>query len=228
MSLASLIRRMADAGASSEVIALAVEEIEALQSSLDARRAADRDRKRAQREREKSANVTGQSEDCRGTVTPISAAKVPSEVSPAPLPTNLQTAPLKSPQKKSVELPDWMPVEEWKAFREMRKSMRSVPFTAAAERGIISDLDKLRGEGHDVAKVLLKAVKGGYRGVFGNEQTKATPPAKPLTDDAARRMESYYIDRGDEKHAAEMRRRYPAAFGQIAENVVKLSRGSAT
>jgi hypothetical protein len=91
MSLASLIRRMADAGASSEVIALAVEEIEALQSSLDARRAADRDRKRAQREREKSANVTGQSEDCRGTVTPISAAKVPSEVSPAPLPTNLQS-----------------------------------------------------------------------------------------------------------------------------------------
>jgi hypothetical protein len=216
---AALLDKLLKAGTPTELVAEVAAELaraQAMQELVERRREKDRERKRVPRNSTESEETTEIQE------------KVPSEVSPAPLPTNLQTAPLKSPQKKSVELPDWMPVEEWKAFREMRKSMRSVPFTAAAERGIISDLDKLRGEGHDVAKVLLKAVKGGYRGVFGNEQTKATPPAKPLTDDAARRMESYYIDRGDEKHAAEMRRRYPAAFGQIAENVVKLSRGSAT
>jgi hypothetical protein len=69
VSIATLIRRMAEAGAPPEAIALAVEELEALQASLDARRIADRDRKRDQRERQKSANVTGQSEDSHGTVT---------------------------------------------------------------------------------------------------------------------------------------------------------------
>jgi hypothetical protein len=68
MSIATLIRRMTEAGAPPEAIALAVEEIEALQGSLDARRAADRDRKREQRERQKSANVTGQSEDSHNVV----------------------------------------------------------------------------------------------------------------------------------------------------------------
>lgn len=69
MSIATLIRRMTEAGAPPEAIALAIEEIEALQSSLDALRHADRDRKRAQRERQKSANVTGHSGTCPGQVT---------------------------------------------------------------------------------------------------------------------------------------------------------------
>lgn len=46
MSIASLIRAMSDAGAPSEAIALAVEAIEARDAVVDARKAADRDRKR--------------------------------------------------------------------------------------------------------------------------------------------------------------------------------------
>jgi hypothetical protein len=86
MSLASLVRRMTEAGAPPEAIAIALEEIEAIQSSLDARRHAERDRKRAQRERQKSANVTGQSEDSHGTVTDMSAHRVSldKETSPRP------------------------------------------------------------------------------------------------------------------------------------------------
>lgn len=74
-----------------------------------------------------------------------------------------------------VEIPEWMPADEWAAFRKMRKAMRQVPFTDDAERGIIADLARLRGEGHDPAKVLLKAVKRGWRGVFGDDDTKAKP-----------------------------------------------------
>jgi hypothetical protein len=86
MSLANLVRRMTEAGAPPEAIAIALEEIEAIQSSLDARRHAERDRKRAQRERQKSANVTGQSEDSHGTVTDMSAHRVSldKETSPRP------------------------------------------------------------------------------------------------------------------------------------------------
>lgn len=112
VSLATLIRRMTDAGAPPEAIALAVEEIEALQACLDARRTADRDRKRAQREREKTADVTGQSEDCPETVTDKvfldkeKSPRPPKEINPFPcvrtrarvkhpLPANWQPAPLK-------------------------------------------------------------------------------------------------------------------------------------
>lgn len=93
LSLATLIRRMTDAGAPPEAIALAVEEIEALQSLLDARRVADRDRKRAQRESQKSANVTGHSEDIPETVLGQSGDRVspdkeapqtPKEINPIP------------------------------------------------------------------------------------------------------------------------------------------------
>ena len=88
MSLATLIRRMSEAGAPPEAIALAVEEIEALQASLDARRVADRERKRVQRERQKTADVTGQSGDGHGTVTAnVTDKGSPLEVSPqTPLP----------------------------------------------------------------------------------------------------------------------------------------------
>ncbi len=114
MSLATLIRRMTEAGAPPEAIALAVEEIEAMQELFDVRRTADRDRKRAQREAQKSANVLGQSEDSPETVRDTSAPgfldkkepQTPEKIKPSrvcetrakgkhPLPANWKPAPLK-------------------------------------------------------------------------------------------------------------------------------------
>lgn len=69
MSIATLIRRLGELGATPEMIALAVEEIEADRDCLEARRTADRDRKRAQRERRKSADVTGHGEDVTDRVS---------------------------------------------------------------------------------------------------------------------------------------------------------------
>lgn len=86
MSLATLTRRMADAGASADMIAIVMEEVEALQLSLNARRTADRDRKREQRERQKSANVTGQSEDSHRTVTATSHDRVSLDKETTPRP----------------------------------------------------------------------------------------------------------------------------------------------
>jgi hypothetical protein len=68
MAIATLIRRLGELGATPEMIALAVEEIEADRQCLEARRTAERDRKRAQRERLKSADVTGQVTPCPGDV----------------------------------------------------------------------------------------------------------------------------------------------------------------
>ena len=113
MSIATLIRRMGELGASHEMIALAVEEIEAGQTSLEARRAADRERKRAQREREKSANVTGHSGDCPVTVTdiPQQPPALNKEKAPRP-PTEIKSTPhvCVTPARGWHRLPeDWTP-----------------------------------------------------------------------------------------------------------------------
>lgn len=94
MSLATLARRMADSGASADLIAIVMEEVEALQLSLDARRAADRDRKRAQREAQKSADVTGHSEDSSETVLdiPQSPPALNKEKAPGP-PKEIKSTP---------------------------------------------------------------------------------------------------------------------------------------
>lgn len=127
MSIATLIRKMTDAGAPPEAIALAVEEIEALQMTIDARRSADRDRKRAQRERQKSADVTGQSEDSHGTVTGQSRpSPTPDKFSPqTPHQTNPSPTPPYSPPtspKRGTRLPDdFEPPEDWIAWAMQKR-----------------------------------------------------------------------------------------------------------
>lgn len=113
MSIATLIRRMTDAGAPPEAIALAVEEIEALQMSLEARRYADRDRKRAQRERQKAADVTGHSEDSHGTVTDIPSPLTPplkNTPDPKKYTPPISPQPPKNGCARAFRLPvDWQP-----------------------------------------------------------------------------------------------------------------------
>lgn len=124
MSLATLIRRMTDAGAPPEAIALAVEEIEAMQAVIDSRRLADRDRKRAYRESQKSADVLGQSGDSPETVRDMGfldkekSPRPPKEINPSHvcerrargwhrLPEDFQPRPLPAPVQAKVD--QWPP-----------------------------------------------------------------------------------------------------------------------
>jgi hypothetical protein len=128
-------------------------------------------------------------------------------------------------EKEKIALPDWMPLEAWEAFKRMRKAMK-VPFTIDAERGIIADLDKLRGEGHDPEKLLLKAVKRGWRGVFGDEDTKASKPKLVVPSDPVelrayhKRNAEFYEKIGRPDDAAESRRKL-ASIGQLTSDILK-------
>lgn len=86
MSIAALIRSMADAGAPAEAIALAVEAIEAAQGTVIRQREVARDRKRRQRShgRDDSVTVTGQSRDTDETVTPSAPSLSPPPQTPPP------------------------------------------------------------------------------------------------------------------------------------------------
>jgi hypothetical protein len=76
------------------------------------------------------------------------------------------------------EIPEWVPAEPWAAYVKMRKAHKA-PFTDDAAKVNLRELEKLRDEGHDPDKVLMKAVSKGWRGVFGDDGTK--PDRKALT-----------------------------------------------
>ena len=79
---------------------------------------------------------------------------------------------------KKIELPDWMPAEQWADFVAMRRQKgKRAPFTVAAAKGIVSDLGKLRERGQDVADVLHQSVVNGWSGVFPvNDARRAATP----------------------------------------------------
>jgi hypothetical protein len=90
-----------------------------------------------------------------------------------------------APEKPKFEIPDWVPVEPWQAFVEMRREMergpKKIPFTVGAAKGIVAELEEFRGAGHDIAAILMKSAINSYRGVFAPDQPPSpkgeTPPA---------------------------------------------------
>lgn len=75
-------------------------------------------------------------------------------------------------RKRALVLPDWVPTEEWGAFLESRKKH---PPTERAKRELIATLDKLRGQGHDPAKVLLQSTVNSWRDLFPLRASVAPP-----------------------------------------------------
>ncbi len=140
MTLSELIRAMAAVGATPEAIAIAVDFIEEQSAALDARRTADRERKRKQRSRDIPGTVTGHSADSHGTIPPPKEIPPtpPKEITP-PLPlASLEGKPTRAreePRKTSLR-EDAQPTEgdrriaedagmsqtefreEWRAFRD--------------------------------------------------------------------------------------------------------------
>lgn len=62
--------------------------------------------------------------------------------------------------------PEWVPADQWAEFVQMRKAMRNIPFTDAAAKGVVSDLEKLVDAGNDPAAMLTNAVTNGWRTVY--------------------------------------------------------------
>lgn len=80
-------------------------------------------------------------------------------------------------------LPDWLPLDAWAGFCEMRRAMKRVPFTERAMRLTIRELERLRMEGYDPAAVLDQSTQRGWRGVFPVYGKEAKPAkAEPQGD----------------------------------------------
>lgn len=62
-------------------------------------------------------------------------------------------------------VPEWIPKETWLQFKEFR-IRKKAPLTDLAIKKTISELEKLRSEGHDPQAVLEQSVYRGWTGVF--------------------------------------------------------------
>jgi len=77
--------------------------------------------------------------------------------------------PLKSPL--GFELPDWIPVEQWNDFLEMRKSIRK-PLKIAGIKAAIKKLGEFKEHGEDLQKVLEQSILSSYQGLFPVKKDK--------------------------------------------------------
>lgn len=73
--------------------------------------------------------------------------------------------PPKSPKGESVVLPDWMPLDAWEGFSEMRNRIKK-PMTHRAKGLIVASLGKMRERGIDVKDVLDASTRNGWQDVY--------------------------------------------------------------
>lgn len=69
------------------------------------------------------------------------------------------------PKAQPAAAPDWLPVEAWDRYREMRKALRK-PLTPYGEGLAIGKLALLREQGHDPTAVLNESVLRSWLGLF--------------------------------------------------------------
>jgi len=65
------------------------------------------------------------------------------------------------------ELPDWLDKEAWIAFKDMRKAKgKRCPFTPAAEKRLLWNLDMLRAKGNDPTAMLWQSTVAGWSDIY--------------------------------------------------------------
>jgi hypothetical protein len=93
-------------------------------------------------------------------------------------------------QKQGLIFPEWVPMEAWNGFMEMRRRMRNVPMTPRAEKMLFAELCRLRQAGEDPERVLNVATMKGWRGLFPvSEKGNGNGNGKPKQSSAERLAE---------------------------------------
>lgn len=62
-------------------------------------------------------------------------------------------------------LPDWLPLDAWSAYLEMRRKKRAKPTPHAIDL-VLKELDRLRGKGHDPTEILNTSTRSNWTDVY--------------------------------------------------------------
>lgn len=71
-----------------------------------------------------------------------------------------------------IVLPDWIPLDTWQAFLEMRKKIKK-PATDKAVELLISKLKRFKDAGQDVQAILEKSITSNWQDVFEIKENKS-------------------------------------------------------
>ena len=175
MSYAALIREMIEAGATPQVILIAVEAMEARDNAEADRKERAAARKRAQRDRERDSHrtVTGQSQDTDGT-DPLSPAPFLSPQTPQtnPHPHTPVSITTRAREAKPFDLcPEGIEPAHWRDFLANRKAKR-LPNTETAYRGVLRKLAELTNDEWPPGRLMQAIVEKGWASIHDprNEQ----------------------------------------------------------
>jgi uncharacterized protein YdaU (DUF1376 family) len=102
--------------------------------------------------------------------------------------------PNKNATSVAVVVPDWIPLETWEAFIQMRKRIGK-PATDYAMKLLVAKLDRFRSNGQDIKAVLEKSITSSWQDVFeikGNpaDIVKLTVPPSKLPDPALEKIKA--------------------------------------
>jgi hypothetical protein len=88
----------------------------------------------------------------------------------------------KNERKKENIYPDWLPLEAWNNFLEMRKGMKK-PATEPARQKLISILTGLKEKGYDPTQIIENSLVNNWLGFFEPNNRKGyQSTAKPRSD----------------------------------------------
>ena len=116
--------------------------------------------------------------------TDAAASKTDADAMP-PTPTPTPTPTPKNKEEAQAPLPDWIPVEAWNGYAEMRKKIRK-PMTARAQALVLKALAGIRDRGFDVESALDNSTRNGWIDVYEPKgQTTGTGPKRGSDEYAA-------------------------------------------
>lgn len=129
--------------------------------------------------------------------------KVDDKVKQKPTPSSSSSSSSSLDKEKAaiapIVLPDWMPVEAWAAFLEMRKKIKKPPTDRAIEL-LIAKLEKFKVNGQSVQAVLEKSITNNWQDVFEIQEKQVlvnkfdvahvTTPPPPNQDAALKKIEA--------------------------------------
>lgn len=119
----------------------------------------------------------GVASESKGTGTVKGEGEVKIKTRGEPLEPQVADAPgTKDPEKQKHKIayadrnftpPDWVPLEAWKSFEEVRWAKHSrAPYTLRAQAGLLSKLESLRDLGNEPEAVLSASVRNGWSDLY--------------------------------------------------------------
>lgn len=128
-------------------------------------------------EQDTPPNVVHPTPEPHSPQPPNSVHPTPERGSPITInePSNESSVKPKREKSAQVVLPDWIPVDAWNGYIDMRKKKRKEP-TDYARDLVIAELGKLLAAGQDLKAVLDNSTKNGWTDVYAVKGVAAKAP----------------------------------------------------